>query len=76
MVLLLAFPTFLQQSVKTAIRSTSYETAGAVVNRAISYQNARPSSTTVADDLYYQCKPVMIWRFASLIEYIYLAHQI
>ena len=60
MVLLLAFPTFLQQAVKTAIRSASYETAEAVVNRAVSYKNARPSSTTVADDLYYQCKLVLI----------------
>ena len=47
-------------SIAVKMAEPSFRTLARFQPRHVSYINARPSSTTVADDLYYQCKLVLI----------------
>jgi hypothetical protein len=55
-ILLLAFPTFMQQSVKVDLRQTSHVTEQASINRAIVYKKPETGSLTFAPESYSSSK--------------------
>jgi len=55
-ILLLAFPTFMQQSVKIGLTQTSHSTEQAFISRAMIYKKPKTGSLTFTDELYSSSK--------------------